>query len=415
MSQHTDEVENLELQLEEYFSKSTTPFLMEFGKAAGIADMGDGVRRTGVLRTLRKLVATAVGDTDEETADHLGGLVDIFESLKEDVARSANAAATDQLAGGAKLRPRESSNADPMSDLARLLRDSAISGDAVDDKASIFRRQLKITGVIGSAKENITYLNLLSQVADAKASNYSPDDICRAIRKSISGTSTLRTYFDTQLTMDLSRMLGLLRDFYQERTASELFQELGRLLQQPGEGSTDFIFRGFELRQKVIMASQAEGGSYNEGLVNETFRRSVRTGLTDANIRTRMDPLLDPRAAIQLSDEQLLSEVNVASAVSAETASKHKALTKKVTVAEAVAVKTDATADLKATLQEGLATLQKQINELQHNAGRQTTRSYQRRDRDFRCRKCRDANSERCTHCFHCGDVNHLARDCASK
>ena len=104
MSQHNDDVENLELQKEEYFSMSITPFLLDFGRAAGIADMGDGVRRTGVLRTLRKLVATSVGDTDEETAHRLTDLVDIFESLTGDGTKSANAAATNHLAVG--VRPR---------------------------------------------------------------------------------------------------------------------------------------------------------------------------------------------------------------------------------------------------------------------------------------------------------------------
>ena len=88
--------------------------------------------------------------------------------------------------------------------------------------------------------------------------------------------------------MNLNRMLNLLRDYYRGRTASELFQDFGRLCQHPGEGATDFIFRGFELHQKVIMASNAEGRSYNSSLVRETFLRSVRTGLTDPHIRTHI-------------------------------------------------------------------------------------------------------------------------------
>jgi hypothetical protein len=298
-----------------------------------------------------------------------------------------------------------------------------LSRDSLDDKASVFRRQLKITGIIGSTKDNITYLNLLSQVADAKASSYSSDDICRAIRKAIAATSTLRTYFDTQTTMDLQRMLNILRDFYRERTASELFQDLGRLCQQPQEKATDFLFRGFELRQKVIMASTAEGGSYNSGLVQETFLRAVRTGLTDPHIRVHMRPFLDPRATSPPRDEELLREVNIAAADSEEASAKQKAVTstaKKVTIAETTAKADVATGDLMTStikpLMEGLANLQKQITELQ-NSNRQTTstRSYQKRDRDFRCRKCREHNSPRCAHCYHCGQENHLARDCASK
>ena len=42
------------------------------------------------------------------------------------------------------------------------------------------------------------------------------------------------------------------------------------------------------------------------------------------HIRAHMSPLLDPRATIPRSDEELLSEVNIASAESEETSSKHK-------------------------------------------------------------------------------------------
>ena len=223
--------------------------------------------------------------------------------------------------------------------------------------------------------------------------------------------------------MNLNRMLNLLRDYYRGRTAAELFQDFGRLCQHPGEGATDFIFQGFELHQKVTLASNAEGRSYSASLVRETFLRSVRTVLTDPHIRTHMSPLLNPRSTKPRSDEELLREVNIASAESEETSSKHKTTAKKVTVAETAVVKTEATADMKSTIQplmEGLASLQKQITELQNNSSRQTTtsenntsrqttiRGYQSRDRDrerdFRCRGCREVNSARCAHCFRSGE-----------
>jgi hypothetical protein len=319
----------------------------------------------------------------------------------------------------------------------------------------MLRRQLKVIGVIGSnSKDNITYLNLLSQIADARANKYSDDEIARAVRKAISATSHLRTYFDTQVNIDLRKMVNIIRDFYQERTASELFQSLGGLCQQPQEKSTDFILRAFELRQKVIMAADAEGGLYDKNLVQDSFCRAVRTGIADPQVRAHMRPFLDPKAAPgYIGDEVLLHEINKAAAENEETTSKQKSSsTRKVTIAEASTKAKDeppneGTSAIK-PLVEGLAKqleeLTKQVNELQnqnrlttqntpraegsyppestHNTprgargySRETTRYTQRGERSYRCNKCRDHNAARCGHCFHCGRENHRARDCPEK
>ena len=448
MASSEDEVERCELRLEHCFGKADLPQLLEMGKAAGVKDMDNLGKRSVALRYLRKLVEGQEADTHRETVINLQKLLQVCEFVQAEADSKTETSMLNTT--GDDQHKQATDDADPTDNLSRLMRDKLLTGDALEDKASIFRRQLKFVGIIGSAKENITYINILSQINDAKASNYSEDDICRALRKAIAGTSNLRTYFDTQQTMQLRTMTNLLRDYYRERTSAELFMELGRLCQRPGEGATDFIFRSLELRQKVIMASDAEGSSYNTGLVRETFLRSVRTGLTDLHVRTHMSPLLDPRASPAQTDEQLLREVNIASAESEETNSKQKMVTKKVTVAETAVVKTDPAADLKSTIQplvESLATLQKQVSDLQasrqtmtgdrnrqmanhnnsshqtmtgDNSNRPTTSNYQRRDqgpryRDYRCQGCRDVNSPRCTHCFHCGQENHLARDCASR
>jgi len=439
----TDHLEQLELQFEDCLSKASLSQLIDVGKDLGLAQMTTVIRKTVAMKRVRDFAEKKSQEgSAEDTIKLLEHLLSAFKVVfgeevvdqqkREEDGHGIESEASEFSTG----KTGNTGNAFSTTDLAQLLQRCTLSKDTLDDKASVFRRQLKITGIIASTKDNITYLNLLSQIADAKANNYTEDDICRAVRKAIAAASNLRTYFDTQSTMKLQRMLNILRDFYRERTASEMFQDLGRLCQQQQEKATDFIFRAFELRQKVIMAADAEGGLYNSGLVQETFLRAVRTGITDSHIRAHMRPFLDPRSSTPIDDELLLRELNIAAAESEESSAKQKSVSaKKVTIAETTAKTDTATNEVSSAikpLMEGLANLQKQVNDLQNSnqnsrqssnqnlnqnsySNRQTNRNFQKRDRDFRCSKCREQNSSRCAHCFHCGQENHFARDCANK
>ena len=198
------------------------------------------------------------------------------------------------------------------------------------------RRQLKIIGVIGDVKDSrsINYINLMSQVADAKASKFKDDEIAIAIKKSIAASSHLRTYFDAAEKMELNKMLGMLRDFYQEKSASELFAELGQLCQNSQEKSTDFLLRAMQVRQRTTAAALAEGDLYNKKLVQSTFVRAVETGIREESIRAQLAPHLVLGKPVD--DSVLLREVNTAELKHEEKVNKLKLTTpKKVTIAQA--------------------------------------------------------------------------------
>ena len=85
-----------------------------------------------------------------------------------------------------------------------------------DSEINPFRRQLKITGIIGDEKDGknvLNYINLSSQIGDALKSGYTKDEIVRSIKRAVAAGSSLRTYFDTQ-TVSLEDMLGIIRDLY---------------------------------------------------------------------------------------------------------------------------------------------------------------------------------------------------------
>ena len=104
-------------------------------------------------------------------------------------------------------------------------------------------------------------------------------------------------------------MLGYIRTSYKEKGATELFQDLNRLVQKEGESAQDFLFRALGLRQKVMLASEAEAAiRYDENLVKSVFYHALKTGFLSQAVRNHMHPFLDPLRGTP--DNVLISEVH---------------------------------------------------------------------------------------------------------
>lgn len=253
-------------------------------------------------------------------------------------------------------------------DLLRALADASIAQ----------RRQFKITGAIGDVdvKKNINYTNLLSQIADGKASKFTDDEIARGIKKAVAVNCHLRAYFDAVETLELPAMLDVLRNFWQEKSASELFSELGQLTQAATEKTTSFLLRALEIRQRVTVTSAAEGKHYDQQLLQETFTRAFKTGLREGTIKTELAPFL--RVGKLVNDSDLMKEVNLVEREHEENILKLKR-DRKVTVAQANITTTDQQEMLKPLL-EGMQTLRQELSELKSsNNNRQRATSQDRR------------------------------------
>jgi len=263
-----DALEDLELSFECNMQICTIERLIDVGKGMGVQDLDKNMKKTRVMKLFRDHVLKTAEDTPEEKHEFLLQLQDAFK-LSVDETTVAHSVTESESKGAT-------------ADLATLLQNLTMAADPADAKASIFRRQLKIIGIIAADPKDkgINYLNLVSQIADAKALNYSEDEIARAVRKAISTSSFLRTYFDTKSEIKLNQMMDMIRDFYQEKPAAEQFADLGKLCQLPQEKATEFLLRGFELSQKVLAAASAEGEMYETRLVHGTFCRAMRTGLS---------------------------------------------------------------------------------------------------------------------------------------
>ena len=407
MSEATEQqLEVLELQFEDDVHQATIQELLELTQGFQL-DTSNMTRKSQLLKQIRKYSEGAAESTTEDKILILTNLHNAFKKVKKtEESVEDNKPKIDQATGGASVN-----NGDNLTDsLNRFVK--TLSSNSFE-----YKRPLKIVGVIAvQDKDNknngISYTNLSSQIADAKAT-YSEDEIVREVKKAISTQSPLRTYFDTQEKLKLKQMLEMLREYYQEKDSSELFTELSQLTQRTSEKSTEFLIRALELRQKLTSAAKAEGTAYDEKLITNTFARSCRTGFQNSQVRTYMRPFFSKNPIDD--DNTLLKELNIAMAECEETAMKLKNVTpRKVTINEATtsqqATETNTMADALKPLVESMILMQKELKEIKSNNNRKPTTYYKKFD--GRCKQCKEKNYSNCSHCFKCGESNHMQRNC---
>lgn len=110
--------------------------------------------------------------------------------------------------------------------------------------------------------------------------------------------------------LTLAKLRQMLRAHYKQKSGTELYQELTAMCQSPKETPQDFLIRALDLRQQVLFASQAEGGTvkYESSLVHPLFLHAVETGLQDESVRNKLRLFLQK---VDVTDEELLEQINV--------------------------------------------------------------------------------------------------------
>ena len=394
--------------------EATADQLKELAEGLHIQRVDETGRKARQMRVLRAEVEKKM----EEKATEEGVLY--LESVLE--------AAAVVFGGAVKPNPKVEEDARRREALARAAQEMRTEGLATEEEpvsngmeallrnlaepaaTSLYRRQLKINGSIGG-KDQLAYLSLAAQVTDAKKSGYTDHEVMVAVKRAIAPSSTLRSYIDSKPTLKLKEVLAFLRDFYAEKTAAEWFTQLANCVQRTDEKPIDFVLRALEARQRVIAASNAEEGQFEEKLVRATFCRAIRTGLQSGAIRNHMKPFLDPAA--EVSDDNLLKQINIITAEKDEISAKQKETQKMPAkpAVGAIAAEDDRYIKLMKPLVDSVAELTKQMKDLQ--AKQQPRQRGWRQQRDGRCKECQKNNINKCEHCFKCGAQDgHFVRNC---
>ena len=291
-----------------------------------------------------------------------------------------------------------------MQDTLMLLQSLGIDANS----SSKFRREFKIIGIIGDdSKDSLNYISLCSQINDGKKKGYKEEEIAMSVRKAISPGSNLRTYLDSKTDITLDAMLPFIRSALREKSATELYQDLNNAYQLDTEDAQKFVLRAMELREKVLLASKAEGSiRYDEELVQALFLHTVRTGLQDDSIKARIEPLV--RKGVFTPDETLIQELNLVTSEEAERKSKRGLSGKtKLQVAEANVSTSNPLLDTVKEMSEQIKSRKKDIDELKN---RSAPKRFTRKKGCDHCAK--QDRGDACRHCYRCGAGDHMMRDC---
>ncbi|CAB4014373.1 Retrovirus-related Pol poly from transposon opus [Paramuricea clavata] len=391
-----------------------------------------------VIRTeLEKIINTF--DSDKQTNEYLKGLIDFLDenaqpkpsdeegnTLKpsselEKLEIELKAIESQQKAIQEKLlQVKQSENIPKSSGSSPTVADSTkmpLLGLNSGLQATILHRDFKIQGTIGKVgqKDKLGYQSLMLQVEIGLGKGYTDKEIVTAVIRAVQPGLQLRSYLESVGDLSLARLRTILRFHFHEKNATELYQALTNIAQQPNEDSEAFLMRALTIRQKILFASKESGSeiTYDSSSVQSLFLHALETGLKDETIRAKLRPLV---SKTDVSDEELIEAMFLA--VSAETerskkfnvtspgksmkarvsaVQKEDDTEKKEILAAIKQVKTDLSA-----MQNEMKTLCETV----HNQNQNPSTAKPSR----KCENCKP--TDECRHCFHCGELNHIARYC---
>eukprot|EP00794_Sanderia_malayensis_P006741 gene6741-7501_t len=177
---------------------------------------------------------------------------------------------------------------------------------------SLMRRELKISGTIGQPGETnkLNFISLIHQIEGALSKGYSEIKVREAVIQSISPGMTLRSFLECTPDLPLPKLRKILRSHYREKSSTELYKNLSTLTQVPNEDAQAFLFRALELRQRVMFTSKEADSKikYDPEMIQSLFLYSIETGLRDESIGSKLRPFLQ---SLNVSDEELIGEMNI--------------------------------------------------------------------------------------------------------
>ena len=287
--------------------------------------------------------------------------------------------------------------------------------------SSILRREFAIRGNIERGK--LSYSSLTKQIDDGQKKGYSEQDIISAIQKAIT-SSDLRTLLEISPEITLKDLRQMLRDYYKEQSATELYQELIKMKQGANQDASDFLIRAMRVRKQVLFASKKDGGiGYDSKQLQQLFIATIESGM-NREVCARIQPYLTDT----VTDLELMHQVSLAEAVlkahlekedeNSSSSSKNRGRSTNLS-ANVNSISPAEETELVKTL-KGLKSSVEQLSR-QNNRGSSRGRGRSREDkRDGQsspprprpqCKTCKEANA-RCGHCFKCKKLGHIAQDC---
>ena len=300
----------------------------------------------------------------------------------------------------------------PKSDTSKDSSSGGTGGSKVVGTYS-FRKDFKITGQIGDPKAGLSFTSYRRQVEDGQRKGYKDTELIEGIIRAIQPQNKLRSYLEGRPGLELGEVNSIIRSYYKEQTATELYQQLSTLTQEQKESPQDFLFRALDLRQRVIFASKEKtkkdsGMTYDTKLVQNMTLHALSTGLKDGNIRHSLESTLKRD---DVTDEELIATLNSITTREEERKSKFIKVNQLTVESETRGNEETFGNDLK-RLEAEVAMLKENIK--QKNGDGNSSSTYKKEKPTRRCKWCENG-TDRCDHYFKCGSTEHFARGCKQK
>jgi hypothetical protein len=287
------------------------------------------------------------------------------------------------------------------------------------ESTSVFRRQFKIVGQIRqpNEKDKLSFTSLTRQIDTGVKQGYTGQEIVGGVIRAINGGMVLRSYVETYKDPSLERLRKILRNHYDVKSATELYQSLASICQGSKETPQEFLMRALDLRTKILFSSTQDQSEdtlvYENDHIQKLFLRTVETGLQDENVRNPT-----------ISDEELILQVNNAVSTENERVRKlrNQNRPKSAQVAQ-VAEKAESQDKILKTLEAlkvEVAQVKSQLKDINQeteqarlpNSPAPVDTRNQRRNTPPKCLQCQTSGNDKCSHCFICGSDNHFAIGC---
>ena len=210
------------------------------------------------------------------------------------------------------------------SDASQVMNNLRAAGSSMDQslevaelmKTSALRKDFKIEGKLGRSKDSMSIITLKGQIAEGRRKGYTDEEICAAIKRAVV-PGEMKTILDSKTDTSLVEILIFIESVLKEKSSSELFQSLSRVMQQDTEDPQSFLMRALELRQKCLLTSQKPGEvPYSAELVQTVFLKRIRIGLTNNAVKSRVETFIERNPHVD--DSSLIQTMNQIASEEAE-------------------------------------------------------------------------------------------------
>ena len=269
------------------------------------------------------------------------------------------------------------------------------------------KKQFKISGEVD--RSGISFASVLHQIRTGQSQGYGEMEIVDGVLKGIpTSAAASRNYLDSKKDLTLSSLKDIWRSHYNEKTPTELYSDLGSLVQGNKEGPSDFLIRAMDLRYKILSESEdASELKYSPELVQGLFSRSVQTGLKDLSVRQEFRPYIEAK---EPKDEDLIQALN--RIVSRENERRTK---RGRTEVHSLSTE-EAQSGMMQNLAAEMKALRAEVAELRSQRPASGPESGRPRYGGRGCSSCKQKGVARnCRHCWMCGADDHRKRDCPNK